>query len=124
MSGSVVGARQHHPTLLHRRVAFLVSQIVVDRRREPQQLDLQLRLSGKLFLDSRGSNIEQFPGRLLWKLDELSHSILIRTPGGISFQMRSYGEYLAAEELHVMELRKLLRDYTPGAENSLGVMHT
>src|SRR4029077_6455297 len=33
-------------------------------------------------------------------LDELSHSILIRTPGGISFQMRSYGEYLAAEELH------------------------
>jgi len=33
-------------------------------------------------------------------LDELSHSILIRTPGHISFQMRSYGEYLAAEELH------------------------
>src|ERR1035437_3837739 len=33
-------------------------------------------------------------------LDELSHSILIRTPGRISFQMRSYGEYLAAEELH------------------------
>ena len=33
-------------------------------------------------------------------LDELSQSILIRTAGGISFQMRSYGEYLAAEELH------------------------
>lgn len=33
-------------------------------------------------------------------LDELSHSILIRTVNGISFQMRSYGEYLAAEELH------------------------
>lgn len=30
---------------------------------------------------------------------------------------------IAAEELHVMELRKLLRDYTPGAEHSLGVMH-
>jgi hypothetical protein len=33
-------------------------------------------------------------------LGELSQSILIRTPSGISFQMRSYGEYLAAEELH------------------------
>src|SRR5260370_5053820 len=33
-------------------------------------------------------------------LDELSHSILIRAPGRISFQMRSYGEYLAAYELH------------------------
>jgi hypothetical protein len=33
-------------------------------------------------------------------LDELSQSILIRTAGGISFQMRSYGEYLAADELH------------------------
>ncbi len=33
-------------------------------------------------------------------LDELSHSILIQTTSGISFQMRSYGEFLAAEELH------------------------
>ena len=33
-------------------------------------------------------------------LDELAHSILIQTPSGISFQMRSYGEFLAAEELH------------------------
>jgi hypothetical protein len=33
-------------------------------------------------------------------LDELSHSILIQTATGISFQMRSYGEFLAAEELH------------------------
>jgi bacterioferritin len=31
---------------------------------------------------------------------------------------------IAAEELHVMELRKMLRDYTPGAEHSLGVMHS
>jgi bacterioferritin len=31
---------------------------------------------------------------------------------------------IAAEELHVMELRKLLRDYTPGAEHNLGVMHS
>jgi bacterioferritin len=31
---------------------------------------------------------------------------------------------IAAEELHVMELRKLLRDYTPGSEHSLGVMHS
>lgn len=31
---------------------------------------------------------------------------------------------IAAEELHVMELRKMLRDYTPGAEHSIGVMHS
>jgi len=31
---------------------------------------------------------------------------------------------IAAEELHVMELRKMLRDYTPSAEHSLGVMHS
>jgi hypothetical protein len=33
-------------------------------------------------------------------LDELSQSILIRTSGRISFLMRSFGEYLAALELH------------------------
>jgi hypothetical protein len=32
-------------------------------------------------------------------LDELSASILKRTVNGLAFQMRSYGEYLAAEEL-------------------------
>jgi hypothetical protein len=32
-------------------------------------------------------------------LNELTHSILVRTPNGISFQMRSHGEYLAAVEL-------------------------
>ena len=31
-------------------------------------------------------------------LDELTQSVLIRTPNGYSFQMHSYGEYLAAEE--------------------------
>ena len=31
---------------------------------------------------------------------------------------------IAAEELHVMELRKMLRDYTPDAEHSIGVMHS
>jgi hypothetical protein len=40
-------------------------------------------------------------------LDELGHSILIRTAGGISFQMRSYGEYLAAEELHDKSVERL-----------------
>jgi hypothetical protein len=40
-------------------------------------------------------------------LGELSHSILIRTPGRISFQMRSYGEYLAAEELHDKSVDRL-----------------
>ncbi len=44
--------------------------------------------------------IEFTPDTARQLLDELSQSILIRTPGGISFQMRSYGEYLAAEELH------------------------
>ena len=32
-------------------------------------------------------------------LDELHHSILIRTPNGVAFQLRSYGELLAAEAL-------------------------
>jgi len=40
-------------------------------------------------------------------LDELSHSILIQTAGGLSFQMRSYGEYLAAEELHDKAVERL-----------------
>ena len=40
-------------------------------------------------------------------LRELSHSILVSTPGRIGFQMRSYGEYLAAEELHDQSLERL-----------------
>ena len=46
-------------------------------------------------------------------LDELTHSILLRTPDGISFQMRSYGEYLAALELRGMTLDRIqmLVDY-------------
>lgn len=40
-------------------------------------------------------------------LDELSHLILVKTPGKISFQMRSYGEYLAAEELSDKSLERL-----------------
>jgi hypothetical protein len=40
-------------------------------------------------------------------LDELSHSILIQTAGGLSFQMRSYGEYLAAEELYDKSVERL-----------------
>ena len=40
-------------------------------------------------------------------LDELTHSILIRTPNGIAFQMRSYGEYLAAVELRSMSLERI-----------------
>ena len=40
-------------------------------------------------------------------LEELSRSILIRTAAGISFQMRSYGEYLAAEELHDKSIDRL-----------------
>jgi hypothetical protein len=40
-------------------------------------------------------------------LDELTHSILIRTPNGIAFQMRSHGEYLAAVELSVMSLDRI-----------------
>lgn len=50
-------------------------------------------------------------------LEELSHSILIRTPAGITFQMRSYGEYLAAEELHDKSVERLqelaFQDNTP-----------
>ena len=40
-------------------------------------------------------------------LDELTHSILVQTPNGISFQMRSYGEYLAAVELRGMTLDRV-----------------
>ncbi|MCH8805654.1 MAG: hypothetical protein IH986_06155, partial [Planctomycetes bacterium] len=40
-------------------------------------------------------------------LDELTHSILIRTPNGLSFQMRSFGEYLAALELRGMSLDRI-----------------
>jgi len=40
-------------------------------------------------------------------LDELSHSILLRTAGGIGFQMRSFGEYLAAEELQDKTIDRL-----------------
>src|SRR5260370_19178930 len=48
--------------------------------------------------------IEFTPETARYLLDDLSHSILIRTPGRISFQMRSYGEYLAADELHDMSV--------------------
>ena len=51
--------------------------------------------------------IEFPPATARQLLDELSQSILIRMPGGISFQMRSYGEYLAAEELHDAPLDRL-----------------
>ncbi|GMV22350.1 MAG: hypothetical protein AMXMBFR57_22990 [Acidimicrobiia bacterium] len=55
-------------------------------------------------------------------LDELSRSILIRTPKGISFQMRSFGEYLAAEELsdRTEPLRSLELMFVPG-KRILGV---
>ncbi len=51
--------------------------------------------------------IEFAPATAQQLLDELSQSILIRTGGGISFQMRSYGEYLAAEELHDKPVERL-----------------
>lgn len=47
-------------------------------------------------------------------LEELSRSILIRTPTGISLQMRSYGEYLAAEELHDKGIDRL--PFPPGRD--------
>ena len=50
---------------------------------------------------------------------------LLREVEGKSIYLEEFSRsQIAAEELHVMELRKLLRDYTPGVENSLGVMHT
>lgn len=49
---------------------------------------------------------------------------LLREVEGKSIYLEEFSRsQIAAEELHVMELRKLLRDYTPGAEHSLGVMH-
>jgi hypothetical protein len=40
-------------------------------------------------------------------LDELYASILKRSPNGLAFQMRSYGEYLAAEELENAPLERV-----------------
>lgn len=40
-------------------------------------------------------------------LNELTASILVRTTNGIAFQMRSYGEYLAAVELQGMSLDRI-----------------
>ncbi len=40
-------------------------------------------------------------------LQELSNSILSRTINGVAFQMRSYGEYLAAEELADKDIDRL-----------------
>ena len=43
-------------------------------------------------------------------LDELTQSVLVRTPGGYRFQLHSYGEYLAAEELsEIQETDRILR---------------
>jgi hypothetical protein len=41
-------------------------------------------------------------------LDELSKVILIRTPNGVAFPMRSFGEYLAAEELGTAPIDRVL----------------
>jgi hypothetical protein len=41
-------------------------------------------------------------------LDELTMSILITTTNGIAFQMRSYGEYVAAKELAGLALDKVM----------------
>jgi bacterioferritin len=49
---------------------------------------------------------------------------LLREVEGKSIYLEEFSRsQIAAEELHVMELRKLLRDYTPNEEHSLGVMH-
>ena len=43
-------------------------------------------------------------------LDELTQSVLIRTPNGYRFQLHSYGEYLAAEEMsEIQETDRILR---------------
>ena len=43
-------------------------------------------------------------------LDELAQLVLVRMPEGYRFQMRSYGEYLAAEELsEIQETDRILR---------------
>ena len=43
-------------------------------------------------------------------LDELAQSVLVRTPDGYRYQLHSYGEYLAAEELsEIQETDRILR---------------
>ena len=56
----------------------------------------------------RALRIEDATARTL--LDELTLSVLVRTPNGYTFQLHSYGEYLAAEELsEIQEPDRILR---------------
>ena len=55
----------------------------------------------------RAMKIDAAAARTL--LDELAQSVLIRTPEGYRFQLHSYGEYLAAEELsEIQETDRIL----------------
>ena len=56
----------------------------------------------------RALRIESTAARTL--LDELTKSVLVRTPNGYGFLLHSYGEYLAAEELSkIQETDRILR---------------
>lgn len=58
--------------------------------------ELSLERAVQVLVQSIGEMDEARASRLL---DDLSQMILIRTASGVSFQMRSFGEYLAAVEL-------------------------
>ena len=56
----------------------------------------------------RALRIDAASARML--LNELAQSVLVRTPDDYRFQLHSYGEYLAAEELsEIQETDRIIR---------------
>jgi hypothetical protein len=94
-------------------VAFMIDRLIASRpgvhwskqRRAVRMLGVAMETWSRieLTLDEATrvliASMETNEGEARALLDELLNSVLVRTPNGIAFQMRSYGEYLAAEEL-------------------------
>ncbi len=115
--------RQHQSLahLRHENVAYVVDELIGSRNRfEPQRQRRGLKmLAMAMECSCRNELTLQEASRVLieampiraeeaqYLLDELVNSILLRTVNGYSFQMRSYGEYLAAEEMGEYVLEKI-----------------
>ena len=101
------------PPLKSDNVDFVISRLIDSRPAVPRtQQRRSLRMLGiameicsrnELTLDeatrvlTSAMNLSEERARVV--LDELDRSILLRTPTGIGFQLASYGEFLAAQEL-------------------------
>jgi hypothetical protein len=95
----LIQSRPTFGTILQRRALKMLAVTCETIARNQLTMDVALRVLREAIA------IPELTARDL--LDELSHSILTWTSGGISFQMRSYGEYLAAEELHDKSIDRL-----------------